>query len=231
MKKKSIITSLILLVFITSCEQNIFGPNEGSLEGTITDNNGNPVQGAKITAKHIKENEEGVDNLQEKTVNITSDAAGFYRFEKIPLTEHEIIVEKNGLEDFSQFIILSQSNISQTLNASLNGSPTIKSTSFSPTAISIAANDNSTINITVNDVFNETQGDINYSAKCLLYKGTVLETIIDLPLLSNSSTLFVFEKQIQATSLDSFTYDVTFEIIDPDRQTSSRSIGTFTVNN
>ena len=222
MRIKNYLTYLFIIAALISCKKNIFGPNKGKLTGTITDNIGNKINGATVTAKYLEEDSENIETLSYKTINVTTNEDGFFELKGVILSENEILIVKNGLESQSKYIVMTQQNNNQELNFSLKGTPEISSYTLSESTIYTSPIDSSfadttSINIVVNDDYND--ATVNYSAKCLLYQGTVLKHIIDLSLQSSAVSLFIFETDISATALSVGTYSISTEVTDADGNT------------
>jgi hypothetical protein len=117
-----------LLIFLgginTSCDTNIFGPNEGTVMGTIKDIHNNPVKGATVKITYFEINKDG--NQTEKSITRASDSAGFYIAE-VPLAEIGILITKNGYEEVLFYDYLEQDQAIRsfptvTLNGNTSGS-------------------------------------------------------------------------------------------------------------
>ena len=67
---------LFSLLLYFGCEKVIFLPIQGDVDGIITDNNGQPVAGATVTATYEAPTQYG--ESQEETKTTTTDSDGYY---------------------------------------------------------------------------------------------------------------------------------------------------------
>jgi len=222
---------LVLLISIVGCSTNIFGPNKGSIDGIVKDNNGKVLDGVVVTAKFISStNTDGTVNY--KSINTITDQNGYHFLEDVFLTENEITFQKDGFKTFSKFVNLTQNNNQQTINVVLEGSPTITQVNISVASISILANDSSTITINIGDKYNVNNTGSDYRVNLLLYESGNLKKTILIPLIANAITQFVFEKDLIASDLPVGNFTISIEVIDPDGNFNEKETSlTLMINN
>lgn len=200
-------------LLLTSCEQNILGPNKGTISGVVTDNNGAVVEGATITATYT---------IDEKTSSISgaSDQTGYYILEDVPLTENELVAQATGFDANTRFVSLNQSRDAQTLNFTLVGAPEYVSNTQSHTKIYLTdttQSDTVHFRIIMRDDFN-TSTSSQYDLS-VIFNSTVTGSISYIEtatILSSSSSIYIFKATTEASSLGAGEFLVDVEISDPD---------------
>jgi hypothetical protein len=218
---------LVIVPFIISCEKNIFGPNEGSLSGTITDNNGEVIEGAKITAAYTDGDETG-------SATTSSDDDGFYELNKVRLSENIITVEATGFETDERVVFLDQQSDEQSLSFDLNGAPYLSSFNLSSSIIdttSGSTDSSATLTVNVRDDYNASSLT-TYTVSAILYNQSdnSIAHIILLDASGNTSTLFVLEATFNSENVQLGSYSLTLEIEDPDgNSTTVKDIATLDV--
>jgi hypothetical protein len=205
-----------LLMILSSCTTDIFGPNKGTLKGVIKDTNNKLLEGVTITATFLD-----ADNIS-NTISAVTDSNGSYFLEDVLLTQNKIRIQKEGFKEVNTSINLTQNNNEQTVNQTLIGSPEISQINISDAIISIAANETSVITVTVKDSFNEDATSINYSVKLLLSVSDILNTSVIMSLKTNSLHTFVFESTLNAVDLNANSFSIAIEVADPDMNFNSK---------
>ena len=85
--------------------------NEAGLSGTVTDQSGGVVAGAKVSATNTATN---------VTSTTTTDARGYYTFPSLPLGDYVVRVEKEGFQTLVQSNITLHAQVMQQLSSVLN---------------------------------------------------------------------------------------------------------------
>jgi len=216
MKKYQKIIGILFLSFqLVACSTDIFGPNKGTLEGVVKDNNGNELAGVTVTAKYISSTDaDGTVNYS--SINTVTDQSGYHFLDDVFLTENKIIFQKEGFKTYTAYVNLTQNNNHQNINTMLVGSPKITQLQVDNTTISVAANQTATFTVTVKDFYNDDTTATDFKVTLLLYKSGDLISSLTLDLTANSNTVFVFKKKINATDISLGTYTLASEVIDPD---------------
>lgn len=224
-------TFLLLLVSAialvgSGCQDNIFGPNKGTLSGFVQDNNGQYIEGATVTANYMV-------NDEEKSLSISTDESGYYVIEDVALTENEVLVNAFGFRAEAQFISLSQDNDNATLNFSLDGAPSYVSHSLSREVIyqgDTLGNDTVGVSVVVRDLYNTVESVI-YGANLLLLDGD--ENVLGIKkvdLSGYSSTSYIFSATLQAGKYPKGLYSLDLELSDPDGNVQlNKGIGTLEI--
>lgn len=210
---KGILFVTILSFTLFSCEKNIFGANEGTLQGVVKDNNGTIIESAKITAAYTDGSETG-------SVSTSSDDDGYYNLDKIRLDENEITVESDGFESDVRTIFLEQDENEATLNFTLNGAPFLSGFTLSNNILDTTSGSSDSIAIfTVNVKDNYNSNALtNYVVNAIIYNSSSqsISQIIKLDAVSNTTSLFILETEINASDLDVGSFNISIEITDPD---------------
>lgn len=211
---KYMVPALFAGALISGCEENIFGPNEGTVSGFVRDNNGKVIEGAQVSATYTLDE-------STKSINTSSDETGYYILEKVPLTENEMKAEAIGFETGTRFLFLNQDNDKQTLNFALTGAPSYVSHTQSASVIyntsDTTQTDTTNFSIIVQDDYNSSSS-VSYDMS-LIFKKTTDSSIVhiaDIDLSSNSSTIYIFTRTIEASDLVTGEFSIDIEVSDPD---------------
>src|SRR6185369_6230370 len=91
------ISSILLAVcLLVTCGANILwaqGPNQGSIEGTVTDPSGAVVPGATLTVSNA---ENGI------TLTTQTNQDGLYRFAVLPVGTYDLSVQRPGFASLTR---------------------------------------------------------------------------------------------------------------------------------
>jgi hypothetical protein len=117
---KSLVFIITIACLFLSCETNILGPNEGSVDGKIVDIYDKPVDGATVKITYFEINKDG--NQTEKSITRASDTQGMY-FADVPLAELGILITKNGYKDVIFYDYLEQDQSTRSFSTVLTGNP------------------------------------------------------------------------------------------------------------
>lgn len=207
------IIATFLMIGLSSCEKNIFGPNSGTISGIIKDNNGKPIEGATVTADYT-------DGSQSGTLSASSNANGFYLLEKARLVENQLTVDASGFKSTSRVVILEQDNNDKTFDFEMKGAPVLASFDLSDPILdtSASASDTSSVFIVnVSDEYNSTSLT-TYTVNALIANSNgQTEQIVKLTSTSSSSTFSISEVTfIYDQFANPDTYTISVEITDPD---------------
>ena len=219
----------LALLVVTGCEKNIFGPNRGTLSGIVTDQNDVPISGVEITSSFLVSiDDEGNGRFRE--AKGTTDQDGYYELRQVGLDENEVVYKKDGFEELTQIVFISQEDNNQLLNVVLTGSPILTSFAVSDDQLSLTENDTTEISVTFLDEFQEFSST-NYTVNMILNLDGVIAGIIPLELEFSSIRNFSFFKQIEASEFqDTVVYSLDVEIQDPDGNfTSNLEVGTLEI--
>ena len=194
-----------------ACEDVIFIPTQGTIEGFVEDNNGVPLSGIQVSATFEAPTQSG-QSFPETQVVVT-DADGFYRFSEL-WDEVTFSINQQGFRPFTKLIDLGEDDDLE-LNLSLEGSPSILTIALDKTTLSVANQDTSNVDIEVVDLYNSQTG---------IYTGSILvqnsgggtQTIVPANMTLSSEQQFLLESEIRSEILPIGTYTLVIEIKDPD---------------
>lgn len=207
---------------LSACEDIVFLPVMGTIEGTITDNNGRLVSGVTVTATFEQPGQQAF----QVTKTGTSDDNGFYRISDL-WDEVSLSVQSSGFRPVSAFLDLGKKN-KPVLDFVLEGSPTIVDLRLDKTTLTSQNPDTLHVIVEVEDSFNSiAQGYTGH----LVLKGPTGNTqaIVDLSIESQGLEVTLFSGQVVSTSLPSGAYQVIAEVKDPDGNTHQLQQGFFSV--
>lgn len=206
---------LLILIFLTiSCEKNIFGPNRGTVRGTVTDENNVALHNVTVSAKFLVSiDEDGQKKFE--TVNTVTDQSGYYELLEVGLDENEITFTRLGFDTLTSYINISQANNDRRLNVELIGSPVFDIIRLSPSTVSLAAEDSTHMEVSFTDMYQEQGGE--YQVNVLFYLNNILEHSFSFESKASSFTTHVYERNVYGTDLDAAgVYSISVEIKDPD---------------
>lgn len=214
MQQNKIIQILFLLLLSgTSCEDVVFLPAEGTIEGIVTDNNGAPLEGVQVTAAFEAPSDGGQPFESAKSTTTLSD--GSYRLADL-WDEVRLSVNHSGFQPASTLIELTNRDKRPTADFTLVGSPTITAVNLNKATLSAGEPDTLTAHIEVRDAFNSiAQG---YVGNLLLLRSNGTAILIqEASLTSQSLEAYLFEAVVTSGgSLPAGTYAPVAEVRDPD---------------
>lgn len=218
--KYRLIVFLLTLGSLIACEDVIFLPAQGSIQGFVEDNNGVPLAGVPVSVTFEAPSQSG--QAFPETQTLSTDANGFYRFTDI-WDEVSFSINQPGFQSFTKLIDLGTDD-DQALNVTLEGSPTILSFDISKTTLTTATQDTLHMNIEVLDVFNSQTGI--YTGNILLQNASgATQAIVPATMTTASQQQFLLEAQITSNLLPVGTYTPIIEVIDPDNNSYQRKSG------
>ena len=206
------ILAIIATLSCQSCEDVVFLPAKGTIEGTIEDNNGALLQGVQITASFEEPSQSGQSFENSKTTASNSD--GFYHLDNL-WDKVNLSINHPGFLPASTLVELKNKNSRLTADFTLTGSPTITSVNLSKAILSASEPDTVAISVEVQDVFNSiTQG---YVCNLLLFRpdgsaATILNTSVE----SQGFEAYLFKAIITTGLLPPGVFTVAAEVRDPD---------------
>ncbi|MFQ5771167.1 MAG: carboxypeptidase-like regulatory domain-containing protein [bacterium] len=221
-----IIAALIIISMAITC-RNPFGPNEGTLVGVVTDNNGNVVVSAKVTVEriHAKSGDTGWSNNPD--TETTTDAQGRFFLHDVPIDLVKIKATKTGLtevikiEDINQDGYWSCDKPSVEVELSMEGAPTIISVAVVPTTASISTNDLIDVSAIVTDNYTTNTYSLP-TVQVVLHSQESKDSQQVYPLTTNSTgASWFFEASFYASELLAGTFGLEFSAIDADGNQSN----------
>ncbi len=216
--KKNIFQILLLFTLSASmgCEEVIFFPSKGNIEGVVTDNNGTPLAGVQVVAVFEPPAIQVGLPLIPTTLIAATAPGGYYRLSDL-WDEVSLSIDHLGFRPTSTTVDLGKNDRPE-VDFTLVGSPTIQAVTFSKTTLSIAASDSDTVIVTVevHDSFNTiTQG---YESNLLLQNADgVTQAILAAGLESQGLEQYLFSATVTSGLLPAGTYAVIAEVRDPDK--------------
>jgi hypothetical protein len=212
-KKVFYLFSSVLLVLISSCEENIFGPNEGNIKGTITNNHGIPIEGVVLSAKVIDGNNED----ENSTINTaTTDNNGNYILNDTQLGNIQVSTSYIGYREQIKSLNLTQDNDVKTIDFTLNGAPKFISSTQNTSVASISNNDTISFTVALTDDYSTNNDNFSYSVSAIVYNAeNEVVKIYDLNS-NNSQRTQLFDLQISAIDFTEGMYTINFEGTDND---------------
>lgn len=220
-----LIIGISLVGGLVACEEVIYWPVEGRIEGIVTDNNGAPLEGVQVTAVFESPSPDG--QAFETIKSTTTTADGKYHLAK--LWDNLILkTDREGFLPASVLVTLTKNNQHPIHDFSLQGSPTITRVALSQELLSAAGPDTVTVNLEVKDTYNS----LPESYECnVLLSGTDggTFTILNAPLGYQGLETFLFRTDITSDMLPVGNYAIAAEVRDPDGNEHRREVGTITV--
>lgn len=215
MTKRNINLVLIIsLLLHLGCEKITFLPIQGEIEGRITDNNGQAVAGASVSATFEAPTEFGRGEQQTKST--TTDADGHYQLTGL-WDEILLRVDHPGLEPVSTGVKLKVKEQSSREDLTMNGSPSIQDVTFDKTVLSVSSDLPDTIffSIEVEDLYNSQPG--SYRGNLLLEDNTRKTRLITAVTVEEQGLdRVLLTGKITGEDLVPGTYQPLVETIDPD---------------
>ncbi|MCB0637626.1 MAG: carboxypeptidase regulatory-like domain-containing protein [Lewinella sp.] len=208
---------LFSLLLYFGCEKVIFLPIQGDVDGIITDNNGQPVAGATVTATYEAPTQYG--EAQEETKTTTTDSDGYYHLANL-WDEVRLQINHAGLEPVGTRVTLTNKKWNVQVDLALNGSPTIQRVTFDKTTLSVDTTLADTIqfDLEVADTYNNQSGD--YQGNLLLEDGAGhIRRIVSATVAEQSLERVLLAGTLTAGELPAGTYRVKAEVTDPDGNT------------
>lgn len=214
MKKIQFLQLLAVIAILScqSCEDVAFLPAKGTIDGIITDNNGEALQGVQITASFEEPSQSGQAFENNKTA--ITDSEGYYRMDNL-WDKVYLSVNHSSFLPASTLVELKNKTNWLTADFTLSGSPTIIDVNLSKTVLSATEPDTVTISVEVQDEFNNiAQG---YICNLLFYRpdGSAF-TVLNADLESQGFKEFLFNAIITTGLLPSGVYTIAAEARDPD---------------
>lgn len=205
---------MILMLLHMGCSKVNFLPIQGDIEGWITDNNGQPVAGASVSATYVAPTEFGIG--EQKTASTTTDSEGHYHLTSL-WDEVHLQINHPGLESISTLVKLKAKKTSLLVDLSMEGIPSIQSVTFDKTVLSVspALLDTIRFHIEVKDMYNSQTG--NYQGNLLLEDGTGKTSLITgVTVKEQGLNRVLLAGIITVGDLVPGTYQPLAETIDPD---------------
>lgn len=215
MKKRKIELVLVAcLILLFGCKKVTFLPIQGDVEGYITDNNGQPVSGATVSATFEAPTQYGPAEDQNKST--TTDSDGYYHLKDL-WDEILLHVDHSGLEPTTTLIKLSGKERFLQVDLALNGSPTISRVTFEKTILSIDSllQDSILFEVEVEDSYNNQFGDYQCNLKLEDSAGNT-RRIVSATVKEQSLKRVLLAGVVTAGKLQAGSYLVNAEVIDPD---------------
>lgn len=213
MKRTIPIITLLTIFGWSACEEIDFLPIKGTIEGNITDNNGNYLPGVQITAAFKAPSESG--QAFEETRSTTTDAEGHYRLTEL-WDEISLSIDHPGFRPFFTQIDLGEKYNPQ-VDIILEGSPSILAIVPDTTTLSASTQDTLIVDIEVSDTYNS--GGNFYEVNLLLQnEAGVTKAIVPSITRFAGKEQFLFEALVITADLQlpSGNYALTVEVLDPD---------------
>ena len=215
MKKGKInLVLLACMLLHLGCKKVTFLPVQGDVEGYITDNNGQPVGGATVSATFEAPTQFGEAQEQSKSVTTASD--GHYHLANL-WDEVLLHIEHPGLEPVKTRVELSVKESDIKADLTLNGSPTINGVTFDKTLLSIGSGLADTIHfdLEVEDTYNNQFG--NYLGNLLLEDSAgITRRIVSATVKEQSLFRVLLTGIVTAGEMRAGSYQVKVEVTDPD---------------
>ena len=225
MKKIIHLLAFLSMISFTACEDVVFLPIEGTIEGTVTDNNGAALEGVQITGTFEAPSDGGQPFESNKTTTTLGD--GFYRLNGL-WDEVKLDVNHPGFQPASTLIKLTNKNNRPTVDFILVGSPTITAVNLNKEVLSAGSPDTLIANIEIQDKFNSiTQGYV--SNLLLLRPDGTAATILNAQLESQGLEAYLFRAVATSEILPAGAYKVAAEVRDPDGNEHRLETGEITI--
>lgn len=210
--KSHLLLSLLLCLSSMACDDVIFVPSQGSIHGTVKDNNGVPLAGIRVSATFEAPSQGGESFPETKTV--TTDANGYYRFSEL-WDEVVFSIEQSGFRPLTQWVDLGKENDLE-LNVSLEGSPEILGLNLIKTTLTTETPDTLDVGIEVLDSFNSQTGE--YTGSILIQDDSgATQAIVPATMLAASQQQVLLNAQITSDLLTKGIYTLVVEVSDPDQ--------------
>lgn len=214
--------ALLLLFSISACEEVIFIPVQGSIQGVITDNNGMPLQGVNVTAAYEAPSQQPF----ESTKTVSTDANGFFQindlWDKVALN-----ASLSGFKPGSALVDLADDS-KPVVDFVLEGSPSITDIRLDKNSLSASEADTLSIVVEVQDKFNDNTG--SYIANIIVQTGDgATQTISNMSVQGQGLEVLLFKGTILSTGLASGTYLLIIEVRDPDGNRHQSEGGSFLI--
>jgi hypothetical protein len=147
---KNIVLIILFTLIIISCETNIFGPNEGTVKGTVQDIYNNPIKGANVKITYFEINKDG--NQTEKSITRASDSSGAYVAD-VPLAEIGVFITKNGYQEVTFYDYLEQDNSKRSFSTRMIGNPAITTFRVINNPVTVIENDTMHFSVNITDEY------------------------------------------------------------------------------
>lgn len=229
---KSILFIIITALILVNCETNIFGPNEGTVTGSVVDIYGNPVAGATVKITYFETNKDG--NQVEKSMTRASDASGIYVAD-VPLAEIGILISKNGYKEVSFYDYLEQDKPKRSFSTIMHGNPSVSNLNVSNNPVHTQVNDTIYFSFNIEDEYKFKKQE-PYWALLFLKSGSVTRRTyeIEVPFFSSSFKLVHNKVDLDVDQegdiLKTGTYSLEVIVSDPDELKSDTAFTTLNIN-
>lgn len=212
LNKSHFLLSLLICLSCLACDDVIFVPSQGSIQGIVKDNNGVPLAGIPLSATFEAPSQGGESFPETKTA--TTDANGSYRFTEL-WDEVILSIEQSGFRPTAQWVDLRREN-DRELNLILEGSPEILGLNLIKTTLTLATPDTLQVGIEVMDSFNSQTG--NYTGSILIQDTNgATQAIVTATMVVASQQKVLLNAQITSDLLIEGTYTLVAEVSDPDQ--------------
>lgn len=226
MKNTSFYFVIISLCLITACQDVVFLPVQGLIEGVVIDNNGIPLSGVQVVAQFEAPSQGG--QAQPATKNVTTTESGHYLLTDL-WDDVTLSVNHPGFQPVSTLVTLGHRNKKITRDIVLQGSPTISGIALSKNTLTTSRTDTLRVRMEVQDNFNSlSQG---YLSTLQLQRADGSTAFIqDVLLESQGLNTYLFSTLLTSDLLATGNYRVEAFVKDPDGNTHQQSAGDITVN-
>ncbi|MBX2872932.1 MAG: carboxypeptidase-like regulatory domain-containing protein [Saprospiraceae bacterium] len=210
--RSPLVLSLLMLLACMACDDVVFVPIQGSIQGLVKDNNGQPLAGIQLSAT-FEAPSQGGESFPE-TQTATTDANGFYRFSEL-WDEVTFSVEQAGFRPITQWIDLGDDKNLE-LNIVLEGSPEILGLNLVKTTLTAATPDTLEVGIQVLDSFNSNSGE--YTGSIIIQDADgATQAIVPANMIGASQQQFLLNAQLTSDLVPMGTYTLIVEVSDPDQ--------------
>ena len=215
MKNINIFLLLSMIVFCSACDEILFYPIEGNIDGIVTDNNNTPVFDANVTLTYTSSG-------TETTKSTNTNNNGEYFFEEIPVGSIEVEVTKQGLSICRKNTKLEKDARNATVHCELEGSPIFMGLYLEKETLSKSAQDTTSVLIQAEDLFDENEFEAHEAALIFHNAEDVIVWIENIEMEARGIKEVLFIKDdLTAENLVVDTYHLDVSIEDPDGNTFS----------
>jgi len=211
----NIMFSFFVLMIFVACEETVFFPTKGKVEGTVRDNNDEFLSGVSVSANFMKPSTIAGEANPTTLTGTTSDE-GEYTISEL-WDQVELSVDHSGFKPTFQRVDLNN-NSRPIVDFKLIGSPTIENIKLSQTVLSIANMDTITVRVEVLDEFNSISTGYTSNMIFKNMQGGSSTIAID-SINSQSFNNYTFTAIVTSDLLTVGTYRVIAEVRDPDGNT------------